>query len=222
MVFAATMTSRMLFPALPAPPPVVTVTPVAQPTTPAQANFVALPALGDVTADVVLALPQEWQVVSWQRAELEPKFDGLRSNSVEKITAAAVTVAAALSDDTNILVATHRGEPASTLTVMAVKRNGLSLERYVEAAVAKLELDGVMVNDAKIDTTWRADGLPVALLQYSLPEAVAAPYPPQTGLQVVALDASAINFIIFTFTTPNERHADLASRFAEIIQATRF
>jgi hypothetical protein len=42
------------------------------------------------------------------------------------------------------------------------------------------------------------------------------------GYQVVAYDASGTKLIVFTFTAPTVRYADLLPRFHEVVRLTTF
>ena len=86
-------------------------------------------------------------------------------------------------------------------TLVAVPRNELSLERYLDDVRSQLlESDPVSDVSARIATDLRQDGLPVALISYRLGTQMGQ----MVGYQVAALDATGEQLLIATLVQPED------------------
>jgi hypothetical protein len=103
--------------------------------------------------------------------------------------------------------------------IFAVERNGLQLSDYLAQVAVHLQAKGVVVQSTQIDTSWRADRLPVGLLHYTLPTGEATGV---EGLQIVALDGAGTRLVVFTFVTPAADSQALAPLYRQIVQGARF
>lgn len=106
-------------------------------------------------------------------------------------------------------------------TLIAVPRNGLSLERYLDDVRSQL-LEDAYVSDvvARIATDLRADGLPVALISYRTGTQMGQTQIGQmVGYQVAALDATGEQLLIATLVQPEDDEMQLLRSF---IAAMRF
>jgi len=105
------------------------------------------------------------------------------------------------------------------LTVMMLPRNGLVLERYLEEVSTMLSRGGVVVYESTIDHTVRMDGLPVAALHYKLESVGALAV---DGQQMATFSRDGTQLILFTFTTPQARYAELLPAFKQIVGAAHY
>jgi hypothetical protein len=215
MLLTATVTLALMVRWAPAPPATpIPVTPA--PTEPVLPSVVN-PALLDVRTSVTLTLP-----TSWQTADLDA--DAFRQTASRIGNGAAQTLLSAVGDDAVVRVALlDQASTAATptsLMVIAVQRNELSLDRYLEDVRGGLVAQGAAVHAAAMNIDLRKDGLPVATLHYTLaaePGAAAL-----DGYQVIAYDTTATQFVLFTFTTPSTRYAEMLPVFQETVRSADF
>ncbi len=78
---------------------------------------------------------------------------------------------------------------------------------------------GAVVYESAIDNTIRIDGLPIAFLHYQLEseDAVAV-----DGHQMATFNHDGTQLILFTFTTPQARYAELLPAFKQIVGAAQY
>ena len=100
-------------------------------------------------------------------------------------------------------------------TLVAIPRNDLSLERYLEDVRSQLaEDESVSDVAARLATDLRPDGLPVALVSYR----VATQLGRMVGHQVAALDATGEQLLIATLVQPEEDGMQLLRSFTGAMQ----
>jgi hypothetical protein len=190
----------------------------------AEESIARLPALVNVHDRITLLLPADWQSSELTEAGLEERLVSTAAATGVAISASTLApLQRGNSADTVILTmqwGTERAdEPAPALTVLAVVRNGLTLERYLDAVQSKLSASGAMLQHSGIDWQLRSDGLPVGVLHYTVPVAGG---PELAGYQVVALDSSAKHLVILTFTAAASRFAEVFPTVQQIVQTADF
>jgi hypothetical protein len=221
LVMLAPFAGRLLFPPLPLAPPAVTPAPSESQvsTQVAQADH---PAVVNVHQTVQLTLPADWQATSANADQLAQMLTQV-AQQTPQLAKAAHRWQAGLAADAAVTVAMPRNLPGSAdqpmLTVFAVKRNGLTLERYLEQATFLMKSHGVPIISTQVETTWRADRLPSAVLRYLLPAKNGVAH---QGLQLITMDAGAEHLIVFTLTTPAAQYEALAPVVGQIVQNARF
>jgi len=100
-------------------------------------------------------------------------------------------------------------------TLVAVPRNELSLERYLDDVRGQLlASDHVSDVTARIATDLRQDGLPVALISYRLGTQMGQ----MVGYQVAALDATGEQLLIATLVQPEGDGMQLLRSFIAAMQ----
>jgi hypothetical protein len=221
LVLVAPFGGRLLFPS------VSSLTPTTTPPPPVEQ--VALrgvvsdyPAVVNVHQAIQLTLPEDWQAKSANTDELAQMLAQIAQES-PALVGAAHQWRSGLSAEAAVTVAMPGNTPwradQPLLTVFAVERNGLTLERYLEQATFQLKRQGLPILSSEVETTWRADRLPSAVLRYLLPATQGVAY---QGMQLVTLDDSAERMIVFTLTTPADAYEALAPVFGQIVQSARF
>ncbi|MCS6826911.1 MAG: hypothetical protein NZ553_09885 [Caldilinea sp.] len=99
--------------------------------------------------------------------------------------------------------------------LVAVPRNELSLERYLEDVRNQLaEDESVSDVTARLATDWRQDGLPVALISYR----IATQMGRLVGHQAAALDATGEQLLIATLVRPEDDGMQLLRTFIGAMQ----
>jgi hypothetical protein len=216
------------------PTPTATPTSTAAPVveeTPGQAvTPVALmqvrPALLDVRRSVTLTLPAGWEEVALENDQLRGSLAKISWGAAAGRQVAAAGLLAGMSEEATALLArtasTNAEQPPTSVMVVAVERNDLTLNRYLDDVVVGLRAQGVQVEKAGLTAALRRDGLPVATIHYRMAQMSGDPSTELAGYQVAALDASATQLIIFTFTTPAAQWGEQLARFDEIIRTADF
>lgn len=202
------------------------------PLTPVQVNAAPqlaplAPALVDVRASVHVPFPPDWQSIVLDAATLRAHLADMQASSNPELRPSATLMANGFGEDTAILtaVAKNAGNPAlrTTLSVVAMKRNGLRLEQYLDETATLLTSRGAQIKHAQVETTWRVDRLPVGVLHYALPAtALNQPFTPTDGLQVVTYSADGGRLVLFTFTTPAAPIAALSERLGGLMRSASF
>jgi hypothetical protein len=185
------------------------------------------PALVDVRASVHVQFPIDWQSTVLDATTLGVHLADIQASGNPELRPSATLMANGFGEDTAILtaVANNAGDPAhgTTLSVVAMKRNGLRLEQYLEETAALLTSRGAQIKHVEVETTWRVDRLPVGVLHYALPAtALNQPFTPTDGLQVVTYSADGGRLVLFTFTTPAASIAALSERFGGLMRSASF
>lgn len=185
------------------------------------------PALVDVHTSVHVQFPPSWQSTVLDASALGGYLSYIQASANPELRPSATLLANGLGEDAEILtaVANDAGHPArgTTLSIVAMKRNALRLEQYLEETAALLTNHGAQIKHAQVETTWRADRLPVGVLHYALPAtALNQPLTPTDGLQVVTYSADGGRLVLFTFTTPAAPIAALSERFGDLVRSVRF
>lgn len=179
------------------------------------------PALQDVRQAVQLRLDAEWQVATITASELEQLLSTFGPNRSPTQQRAASTLRTGLDSDTTVISAAHRS--GVTLQVVALKRNGLSLDEYLAEVGQQLSTEGATVHSNGIAATLRADRLPAARLDYSLTERdTNGQLTAVAGVQVATFDASAARLVIFTLTGQPGQHNELARLMSDILAGATF
>jgi hypothetical protein len=204
LLLTATVALALMVRWAPAPPatPAPTTPATPAPTEPVLPSVVN-PALLDVRTGVTLTLP-----TGWQTTDLDA--DTFRQTASRIGNRAAQTLLSAVGDDALVRVALL--DQAST----AATPTSLNLEDVR----AGLSAQGAAVHEAKMNIDLRKDGLPVATLHYTIaadPGAAAF-----DGYQVIAYDATVTQFVLFTFSTPSTRYAEMLPVFQETVRAADF
>ncbi|MCL4858697.1 MAG: hypothetical protein KJZ93_04795 [Caldilineaceae bacterium] len=207
------------------PSPATPLPPVRVDAAPRFAHFA--PALVDVRASVHVQFPPDWQSTVLDAATLGEYLADMQTSGNPELRPNATLMANGFGEDVAILtaVANNASNPAlgTTLSVIAMKRNGLRLEQYLDETAALITSHGAEIKHAHVETTWRVDRLPVGVLQYSLPAtALNQPFTPTDGLQVVTYSADGGRLVLFTFTTPAAPIAALSERFGGLVRSARF
>ncbi len=214
-VIGGSLATRWFTPAAaPTQPTPVAATPV--PTAVAQL-FVPNDQVLDITRLVELNLPTGWKMAAVDTATLASKLQTVAADPQPQRREAAQQLQAGLASNASMIAATLTDPADAKLTLFALARNELSLERYLEEAQSLLQSGGSQVDQAFIAPGLRADQLPVGQLHYTLSDGSG-----QRGLQLVTFDAGATRLIVFTFTAPSPTFQQLIPQFEEIIRTTRF
>lgn len=104
------------------------------------------------------------------------------------------------------------GAPQAQLTVSVLASRGLTLDQYLAATAAELSaITNTGVQATRLDDTLRADGLPVAVIEYRTAAAR-----PVAGLQIAFYLDDLTHLAVLTFTTDEALYAGLAADFADI------
>ncbi|RIK43991.1 MAG: hypothetical protein DCC55_03945 [Chloroflexi bacterium] len=216
VVIATTLTARFLFP--PVSHPALHPAPDDRAVT---AEFQRLPALEDVRQAVQLRLGSEWRVVTITGRELEQRLLAFSPTQTPGRQRAAATLLGGLDDQATLISASHGS--GATLQVIALKRNGLSLDRYLDEVGQQLATAGAIVHSRIVDATLRADHLPAARLHYSLAaETSYGQIASVAGVQVATYDASAARLVVFTLTGPPSQADELPLLMGDIVAAAAF
>lgn len=192
------------------------------------ASFAA-PALVDVRTSIHVLLPDSWQssLVDAKTMQTQLSQAATDASANASLSANAAMLSSGLAEEATIFAAVtgNGSNPStdSTLSVIAMKRNGLRLEQYLEETAALLASQGAQIRFAQVETTWRADRLPVGVLHYTLPAtALVHGAAPTDGLQVAAYSVDGAQLILFTFTTPAAPLAELSDRFGNLVRTATF
>lgn len=104
------------------------------------------------------------------------------------------------------------GAPQAQLTVSVLAGRGLTLDQYLAATAAELNaIANTEVQAARLDDALRADGLPVAVIEYRTAAAR-----PVAGLQIAFYLDDLTHLAVLTFTTDEALYTGLAAGFADI------
>lgn len=148
-----------------------------------------------------LTLPSGWQERVITADQLRPTLMTLQGQGGSG-SGLAGQLATAVDAHSTALVA-WLPDPASpttnaiSLMALAMSRLDLTLERYLAATQAQLKTQpDVTIASAQLEYNLRPDGIPVAILQYTI-AAVNV-----DGYQVALLDEAAEHLVLFTFTMP--------------------
>jgi hypothetical protein len=184
------------------------------------------PALLDVRRSVTLTFPADWEQVALENSQLQESLSTIGQGADRPAPVAATSLLAGMSEGATALLArlaaTNVDQPPTSVMVVAVERNDLTLSRYLDDVVAGLGAQGVLVEKAELVGGLRQDGLPVATIHYRFVHTDAAFSTELAGYQVVAMDASTTQLVIFTFTTPAAQWSEQIARFDEIIRTADF
>lgn len=216
LVVATTLIARLFF------PPVLRPDLQAAPDdTPMIRTVQRLPALQDVRQAVQLRLDPGWSVATVTGADLEQVLRTLHPNWTSPQQPAVTVLLAGLDNDATIVSATHRS--GATLQVVALKRNGMNLETYLDEVGQQLSTASATVHSSEIDATLRTDRLPAAMLHYSLTDGTAnGNLAAVMGMQVATFDAPAARLVIFTLTGQPGQQNELAQLMGDILAAATF
>jgi hypothetical protein len=157
-----------------------------------------LVAVGD---QLTLTLPPGWQERAIPADQLRVTLAALEGNA-SSASALVGPLAAAVDANSTALVAwlPDAADPTASptsLIAVALPSTGLSLESYLADAQARLTAQpDVTVASAQLDYSLRTDGIPVAVLQYTVAASGV------DGYQVALLDDQAEHLVLVTFTTP--------------------
>ncbi len=206
--------------------PTVVATSTAAPSTTAEPDAYTLSVKLAAHVAITLVLPAPWQQLDLTKGAWRDTLSRLplEDQALER-RLAVENMLAALDPDSSALVAvlndnlTADAAALPRLTVMMLPRNGLVLERYLEEVSTMLSRGGVVVYESTIDHTVRMDGLPVAALHYKLESVGALAV---DGQQMATFSRDGTQLILFTFTTPQARYAELLPAFKQIVGAAHY
>jgi hypothetical protein len=225
LVITGALAGQWLLPAVVPPSPTQTPRPLetAVDAEPIAATHV----LVDVRKVVLLNLTPAWQVSYVDAGESVGTLRHFASVENGPRRQAARSLLSGLADDATILAATHatlnQPTPDTTLLVLAMERNGLGLDRYLEDMRNQLTEQGASILTAEVNTDYRMDHLPVALVSYTLPtDSTSATTASQNGLQLAAFDRTGDLLVLFTLNTTAEHAADLAPLAADLLRSAQF
>lgn len=201
--------------------PVATATPSPPLTTPEVTAVtpapVFNPTLLDLRSSVSVTLAAGWQTMLLDAGGLRQRVGAIGDSTGQ-------TLFSAVGDEATALVAHWEDaaldESLPSLTVIVVQRNELSLNRYLDEVRTGLQAHGATVHQSALAVGLRQDRQPVGVLHYTLSNSVAGS--PLDGYQVIAYDATATQLVVFTFTTPSARYAEMLPRFEEAVWSADF
>ncbi len=106
--------------------------------------------------------------------------------------------------------------PQAQLTVLALPRGGLTLGAYLDQTAAQIAAEsGAAVDRAELDPTLRGDGLPAAVVEYTV---TSDSGDPQAGYQATLVGGDPDTLIVLTFTARAAVYAELRPQFIEIVR----
>jgi len=176
---------------------------------------------------ITLVLPAAWQPLDLSAGALSDTLSRLAAadeaaeqhwviaNLLAAIDPDSVALAAVLIDHQTAAAAAI----APSLTVVALPRHDLTLERYLAEVHATLRQAGAIVYESMLDNRVRSDGLPVAFLHYKLEGDGSLAV---DGQQMATFNREGTQLILFTFTTPQARYAELLPAFKQIVGTAQY
>jgi hypothetical protein len=222
LVIGSSLGARWLFPPLPLPADTPTPTVAVAIEVDDLPEFA--PSLVDVRQVVQVPLGDEWRTWTLTTGEARRYLQQISEQTSGQNRRAATALGRAMSEQATLLAAartvTAQNEQTASLLVMALQRNGVGLERYLQDVKADLTTQGVVVVETTISADFRADHLPVGVIRYRLPPSPATEA--AAGLQLITLDQSGERLIIFTFHTSQQNHMNLLPIATDILRLTQF